>query len=97
MKLHETVDSVWADWGIKISLSLAHKARIETLSSYALKIRRVNPDDIILKLNGGQFQSICFAALLKGFLTTFLKGPFGGQLLVVARDGNNQTYPIAWQ
>ncbi|XP_010678151.3 uncharacterized protein LOC104893714 [Beta vulgaris subsp. vulgaris] len=50
---------------------------------------------------------ICFEALKKGFLAgcrpfisldgCFLKGPYGGQLLVaVGKDGNNQMFPIAW-
>ncbi|XP_057249935.1 uncharacterized protein LOC130591056 [Beta vulgaris subsp. vulgaris] len=50
---------------------------------------------------------ICFEALKKGFIAgcrpfisldgCFLKGPYGGQLLVaVGRDGNNQMFPIAW-
>ncbi|GKV38096.1 hypothetical protein SLEP1_g46042 [Rubroshorea leprosula] len=50
---------------------------------------------------------VCFAALREGFLTgcrpiigldgAFLKGPTKGQLLsAVARDPNNQMYPVAW-
>lgn len=50
---------------------------------------------------------VCFAALREGFLAgcrpvlgldgAFLKGPCKGQLLTaVARDANNQIYPVTW-
>ncbi|XP_021770710.1 uncharacterized protein LOC110734890 [Chenopodium quinoa] len=80
------------------------------LHRYALEILRANSNNtVILKLNNQEFQRvyICFEALRNGFLNgcrpfisldgCFLKGPFGGQLLVaVGRDGNNQMFPIAW-
>lgn len=73
-------------------------------------MKKSNPRNTIkFKLNNGVFERlyVCFDALKRGFLVgcrpffgidgCFLKGPFGGQLLVaVGRDGNNQMFPIAW-
>ncbi|XP_021754670.1 uncharacterized protein LOC110719977 [Chenopodium quinoa] len=79
------------------------------LYRYANEIKRSNPQNTIkFKLNSGVFKRVymCFDAIKKGFLDgcrpffgidgCFLKGPFGGKLLVVGRDGNNQMFPIAW-
>lgn len=87
-----------------------YKEQYGLLNRYAEEIKRTNPMNTIkFKLNNGVFKSlyVCFNAIKKGFLAgcrpffgidgCFLKGPFGGQLLVaVGRDGNNQMFPIAW-
>ncbi|XP_056697778.1 uncharacterized protein [Spinacia oleracea] len=118
------MEHVWCDWGLKISIWLAVKARKKgqamilgeyreqygLLHRYALEIFKANSNNtVVLKLDNGEFQRVyfCFEALRKGFLAgcrpfisldgCFLKGPFGGQLLVaVGRNGNNQMFPIAW-
>ncbi|XP_057248141.1 uncharacterized protein LOC125493779 [Beta vulgaris subsp. vulgaris] len=87
-----------------------YKEQYGLLYRYAAEIKRSNPRNTIkFKMNSGVFERlyICFDAIKKGFLAgcrpffgidgCFLKGPFGGQLLVaVGRDGNNQMFPIAW-
>ncbi|XP_021722374.1 uncharacterized protein LOC110689850 [Chenopodium quinoa] len=87
-----------------------YKEQYELLPRYAEEILKSNRANTVkLKLNGNVFDRIyiCFEALRKGFVAgckpfisldgCFLKGPYGGQLLVaVGRDGNNQMFPIAW-
>ena len=87
-----------------------YEEQYSLLPRYAAEIRRCNSGNTVkLQLNDHVFERlyICFEALRKGFLAgcrpfisldgCFLKGPFGGQLLVaVGRDGNNQMFPIAW-
>lgn len=87
-----------------------YKEQYEILHRYAQEMKKSNPRNTIkFKLNNGVFERlyVCFDALKRGFLVgcrpffgidgCFLKGPFGGQLLVaVGRDGNNQMFPIAW-
>ncbi|XP_021859367.1 uncharacterized protein [Spinacia oleracea] len=87
-----------------------YREQYSLLYRYAAEIKRSNPRNTIkFKLNNNVFERlyICFDAIKKGFLAgcrkffgingCFLKGPFGGQLLVtVGRDGNNQMYHIAW-
>ncbi|KAL2921740.1 Protein FAR1-RELATED SEQUENCE 6 [Bienertia sinuspersici] len=124
LKCQEIVDTIWSDFGIKVSAWHALKARREAqqlilgeykhqysmLNRYAAEITKANPHNTVkFGLNQGQFQRvyICFDSIKKGFLAgcrpffgidgCFLKGPFGGQLLIaVGRDGNNQMFPIAW-
>ncbi|XP_021740125.1 uncharacterized protein LOC110706514 [Chenopodium quinoa] len=92
MRLHDLMETVWLEWGIRISKYLAYKARrrgkalivgeykeqYTLLPRYAAEILRSNKGNTVkLKLNGN--------------------GPFRGQLLVaVGRDGNNQMFPLAW-
>ncbi|XP_021756736.1 uncharacterized protein LOC110721811 [Chenopodium quinoa] len=92
MRLHDLMETVWLDWGIRISRYLAHRARrigqslivdeykeqYGLLPRYAAEILRSNRGNTVkLKLNG--------------------TGPYGGQLLVaVGSDGNNQMFPLAW-
>ncbi|XP_057249985.1 uncharacterized protein LOC130591089 [Beta vulgaris subsp. vulgaris] len=123
-KMQEIVDTIWNEWGLKISIKMAHNARKEAqkmvlgeyqeqfklLPRYAAEILSSNPNNNVkFKLEGGQFKAmyLCFDALKQGFLNgcrpiisldgCFLKGPYGGQLLVaVGRDGNNQFFPVAW-
>ncbi|XP_048498190.1 uncharacterized protein LOC125496702 [Beta vulgaris subsp. vulgaris] len=80
------------------------------LHRYAQELLKSNRNNTIkFKLIHGVFERlyVCFDALKRGFIAgcrpffgidgCFLKGPFGGQLLVaVGRDGNNQMFPIAW-
>lgn len=87
-----------------------YKEQYALLPRYAAEILRSNPGNTVkLKLDANVFDRLylCFEALRKGFLAgcrpfisldgCFLKGPFGGQLLVaVGRDGNNQMFPLAW-
>ncbi|XP_056684368.1 uncharacterized protein [Spinacia oleracea] len=87
-----------------------YKEQYSLLHRYAQEILRSNPENTVkFKLDNNVFERIyiCFAAIKKGFLAgcraffgidgCFLKGPYGGQLLVaVGRDGNNQMFPIAW-
>ncbi|KAL2896876.1 Lactotransferrin [Bienertia sinuspersici] len=87
-----------------------YKEQYGLLYRYSNEIMKSNPNNTIkFKLDNGIFERvyICFDAIKKGFLAgcrpffgidgCFLKGPFGGQLLVVVgRDGNNQMFPIAW-
>ncbi|XP_021740055.1 uncharacterized protein LOC110706441 [Chenopodium quinoa] len=124
MRLHDLMETVWIDWGIRISKYKAQRARrrgqalivgeykeqYALLPRYAAEIMRSNRGNTVkLKLNGTVFDRIyiCFKALRKGLLDgcrpfisldgCFLKGPYGGQLLVaVGRDGNNQMFPLAW-
>ncbi|XP_021740057.1 uncharacterized protein LOC110706442 [Chenopodium quinoa] len=110
LKCQEIVDSIWSEWGIKISLWMALKARRMAhrlilgeykeqyllLHRYAQEILRSNPDNTVkFKLNNNGFLVGCRPFF--GLGGCFLKGPYGGQLLVaVDRDGNNQMFPIAW-
>ena len=87
-----------------------YKEQYALLPRYAAEILRSNPGNTVkLKLDANVFDRLylCFEALRKGFLAgcrpfisldgCFLKGPFGGQLLVaVGRDGNSQIFPLAW-
>lgn len=81
------------------------------LPRYAAEIKMMSnkANTVVIKMDGNVFESIyiCFDGLRKGFLAgcrpfislngCFLKGPYGGQLLVaVGRDGNNQMFSIAW-
>lgn len=124
IKLHDIIETIWLEWGIKVSRFMAYRARkkgqalivgeykeqYSLLPRYAAEILKSNRNNTVkLKINGNVFERIyfCFEALRKGFMAgcrpfisldgCFLKGPFGGQLLVaVGRDGNNQMFPIAW-
>ncbi|KAH9618123.1 hypothetical protein KSS87_003218, partial [Heliosperma pusillum] len=85
-----------------------YKEQYLLLHRYAAEILRANSHNTVkFSLDNGVFQKvyICFSALKLGLLAgcrpfisidgCFLKGPFGGQLLVaVGRDGNNQMFPI---
>lgn len=123
LKLMEVMDSVWLDWGIKVSKFMAFKARrkgqalivgeykeqFALLPRYGAEIRRSHLNNTIKFQLSNIFERmyLCFDALRRGFLDgcrrafisldiCFLKGPYGGQLLVaIGRDGNNQIYPIA--
>ncbi|XP_021767501.1 uncharacterized protein LOC110731889 [Chenopodium quinoa] len=124
MKVHDIIQTLWLEKGLKVSTLMAYRARkkgqanivgeyeeqYSLLPRYVAEIRRCNSGNIVkLQLNDHVFERlyICFEALRKGFLAgcrpfisldgCFLKGSFGGQLLVaVGRDGNNQMFPIAW-
>ncbi|KAL2943357.1 Protein FAR-RED IMPAIRED RESPONSE 1 [Bienertia sinuspersici] len=124
IKLHDIIETVWLEWGVKVIKFMAYRARkrgqalivgeykeqYALLPRYATEVLRSNRNNSVkLQMNGNVFQRVyfCFEALRKGFMAgcrlfisldgCFLKGPFGGQLLVeVGRDGNNQMFPIAW-
>ncbi|XP_021746632.1 uncharacterized protein LOC110712475 [Chenopodium quinoa] len=124
MKLHDIVQTIWLERGIRVTNFIAYRARKKgqalivgeyeeqygLLPRYAAEILKSNRANTVkMQLNANIFQRLylCFDALKKGFLAgcrpfisldgCFLKGPFGGQLLVaVGRDGNNQMFPIAW-
>lgn len=106
LKCQEIVDMVWSEWGIKISLWLALKARKKAqnlilgeykeqyllLHRYAQEILRSNPHNTVkFKLDNNVFQSIYIC------FDAIKKGSWLVAMLVaVGRDGNNQMYPIAW-
>ncbi|XP_074291481.1 uncharacterized protein LOC141618282 [Silene latifolia] len=124
IKLQEIIDTVWSEWGSKVSNYMVGQARKKAqlsvvgeyreqyllLHRYAAEILKTYSDNTVkFSLDNGVFQRvyICFSSLKLGFLAgcrpfisldgCFLKGPFGGQLLVaVGRDGNNQMFSIAW-
>ncbi|XP_057249011.1 uncharacterized protein LOC125494924 [Beta vulgaris subsp. vulgaris] len=124
LRLQDIIETVWLEWGIRVSRGVAYRARrrgqslivgeymeqYTLLPRYAAEIKKSNPGNtVIIKMDGNIFERmyICFEALKKGFIAgcrpfisldgCFLKGPYGGQLLVaVGRDGNNQMFPIAW-
>ncbi|XP_048498054.1 uncharacterized protein LOC125496593 [Beta vulgaris subsp. vulgaris] len=124
MKLNDIMETVWLEWGVRVSKFMAYRARKKgqalivgeykeqyaLLPRYAAEVLKSNRNNTVkIHMDGNMFKRIylCFEALRKGFLAgcrpfisldgCFLKGPFGGQLLVaVGRDGNNQMFPIAW-
>ncbi|XP_074288923.1 uncharacterized protein LOC141614067 [Silene latifolia] len=87
-----------------------YEEQYNLLNNYAAEIMKSDKNNTVkFKLDGCVFRRmyICFGALKKGFIRgcrpfisidgCWLKGPYGGQLLVaVGRDGNNQMFPIAW-
>jgi len=94
-----------------IKLCGQYKQQYEMFPHYVVEIFKANSNNKvkIKSDNNNVFQRIyiCFDSLRRGFLAgcrpfisldgCFLKGPFGGQLLVViGRGGNKQMYPIAW-
>ncbi|XP_074301112.1 uncharacterized protein LOC141632464 [Silene latifolia] len=82
MKLQEIVDTIWSERGIEVSIFTAHKAQKKA-------------QQLIL----GEYMEQ-YGWLHRPFISIygcFLKGPYGGQLLVhVGRDENNQMFPIVW-
>ncbi|KAH9617401.1 hypothetical protein KSS87_018893 [Heliosperma pusillum] len=85
------------------------KKIVDYCARNGVDVRSDHNNTIKFQLNANVFHRmyICFAALREGFLAgcrpfisidgCWLKGPYGGQLLVaVGRDGNNQMFPIAW-
>ncbi|XP_021757877.1 uncharacterized protein LOC110722895 [Chenopodium quinoa] len=97
MKLHDIVQTIWLETGIRVSNFIAYRERKKgqalivgeyeeqygLLPRYAAEILKSNRANTVkMQLNAKIFQRL---------------DHLGGQLLVaVGRDGNNQMFPIAW-